>query len=116
MFPGQQAIEAVEQRFAAGYATIEKVARQCGTVRLRRNAGNVDEIGQVAAEEQAIAADVIVGETGADKVAIEQHAPRLRIEQGQRETAVEAVDGERAVFEVLAANLFSDAFQIEWAG
>src|SRR5438132_1683893 len=55
---------------------------------------------------------VIVGESAADEIAVEQQAPDLAIEQGEREAALQSLDGEFAVGEVELVQFVGEPLQI----
>src|SRR5581483_5821217 len=95
---------------------VEEITRQCRLVRARPGAHSLDKRRKIAAEQQPVAAGMIIGEARADEIAVQQDAPRLRVEQRQRETAVEVIDGERTLFEVVGADRFRDPFYVERVG
>ena len=115
LFARQQAVEVVEQRLArrarSGTGRTPAAAPRFGRARRPEARRGRRGCRRTAGRRPG----VVVGEAGADEVAVEQHAPGLAVQQGERETAVEAVHGQVAVFEVVAAQLLGDGLEVERA-
>ncbi|MBI1914229.1 MAG: hypothetical protein HYS12_05760 [Planctomycetes bacterium] len=107
-----QAMEAGEERVAAGDTAVDEERRQVVLVGLRRLARRLDQGSQVGAEQQSPAPLMVIGEAGADEVAVEQQSPGLAVEQGNREAAFEPFEGKLPLCEVEFVQLIGEQIQI----
>src|SRR5205823_9068974 len=81
-------------------------------VGMRRLARRIDQAGEVGAKQQSAMPRAVVGEAGADEVAVEQHAPGLAVEQSDGETTLESFESDLALCEIQLVELVGQQFHV----